>query len=120
MPNQPSGYQQAMDAATQILAPYIDDILSRINVDEFTTLEFIGALQLDPAAKQAFERALQSWPENDERMSRMVIHGQVVPVLLRSSALVEWMGYAHGEEDPYGVPAWWRRLSTDDQNHPPR
>ena len=37
----------------------------------------------------------------------MVIHGQVIPGILRRTNLVEWAGYAHGESDPYAVPAWW-------------
>jgi hypothetical protein len=40
----------------------------------------------------------------------MVVHGQVIPAALRQSGLVEWIGFAHGEDDPYGVPARWRLL----------
>ena len=51
---------------------------------------------------------LRRWGEADEHMSKMVIHGQVIPGILRRSPTVEWAGFAHGEPDPYGVPAWWR------------
>lgn len=101
-------------AAAAALRPHIADIIRRINVDEFTTLEFIQALQMDPAGKQAFERALAIIPETDEARARMILHGQIVPDLLRETGLVEWAGYAYGHEDPYGVPAWWRKLDRPD------
>jgi hypothetical protein len=41
----------------------------------------------------------------------MVIHGQVIPATLRRSGRVEWLGFAHGVDDPYAVPARWRFLS---------
>lgn len=101
--------EQAIDLMMSILEPHIDGILRRINIDEFTTVEFIQALQLDSAAKAAYDQAVASWPESDDRLSRLVLHGQVIPQLLRRSNIVEWAGYAYGEDDPYGVPAWWRR-----------
>jgi hypothetical protein len=36
-----------------------------------------------------------------------------VPQLLRKSGLVEWNGYAYDEDDPYAVPAWWKKLQPD-------
>lgn len=97
-------------AASAALRPHVADIIRRINVDEFTTLEFIQALQMDPAGKRAFDRALALIPETDEARARMILHGQIVPDLLRETGLVEWNGYAYGHEDPYGVPAWWKKL----------
>jgi hypothetical protein len=91
------------------MAPFIDPIINRINVDEFTTVEFIEALNLDPATSQAYQQAIQRWPEPDPHLAKLVIHGQVIPQLLRRSALVEWAGYAYGHEDPLGVPAWWKK-----------
>lgn len=98
-----------VDAAIDLLAPYIRGIIERINVDEFTTVEFISAMQLDPPTKDAYEESIRRWNENNPEMAKMVIHGQVVPQLLRRSGLVDWAGYAHGEDDPYAVPAWWRK-----------
>jgi hypothetical protein len=63
-------------------------------------------MQTDPDALAAYQEALRRWGE-DETYSKMVIHGQVIPGILRRSSLVEWAGYAHGEVDPYAVPAWW-------------
>lgn len=99
-------------AAAATLAPHVEDILRRINVDEFTTLEFIEAMQLDPAAARAFNQALAVIPETDERRGRLILHGQIIPDLLRATGLVEWAGYAYGHEDPHGVPAWWRKTSA--------
>lgn len=106
----PPGGEEAIQAAVNALAPYIDPIITRINVEEFTTTEFIQALQLDPATKRAYDMVVAAWPEQDPHMTMLVIHGQVIPQLLRTSELVEWNGFAYGEEDPYGVPAWWRKL----------
>lgn len=93
------------------LWPYIDPIIRRINVDRFTTADFVMALNMDPESAAAYDEAVRRWPD-DERISKLVIHGQVIPVLLRRSALVEWGGFAHGEEDPYGVPAWWNKTAS--------
>lgn len=98
-------------AAAANLKPHVESIVKRINVDEFTTLEFIEAMQMDPDAEQAFARALAIIPETDERRGLMILHGQIIPDLLRTTGLVEWAGYAYGHEDPYGVPAWWRKVS---------
>jgi hypothetical protein len=38
----------------------------------------------------------------------MVVHGQAIPGAMRRSKRVEWTGYAYGENDEFGVPAWWR------------
>src|ERR687889_1570231 len=99
-------------AITDFLAPTIDDILRRIEGDEFTTTEFIALLQSDPEANAAYLEALRRWGEGD-RASKMVVHGQVIPGVLRRSNLVEWLGFAHGEDDPYAVPGRWRLLGVD-------
>ena len=96
-----------VDAIIAFFAPTIDDILSRIVGDEFTTTEFIALLQSDPEANAAYLEALRRWGEG-ERSAKMVIHGQVIPGILRRSNLVEWGGFAHGEDDPYAVPGRWR------------
>jgi hypothetical protein len=95
-----------VDAISDFLAPTIDDILSRIEGDEFTTTEFIALLQSDPKANSAYLEALRRWGEG-ERSAKMVVHGQVIPGILRRSNLVEWLGFAYGEDDPYAVPGRW-------------
>ena len=100
-----------VDAITAFLAPTIDGILVRIEGDEFTTTEFIALLQSDPEANAAYLEALRRWGEGD-RAAKMVVHGQVIPGVLRRSNLVEWIGFAHGEDDPYAVPGRWRLVSA--------
>ena len=101
-----------VDAISDFLAPTIDDILSRIEGDEFTTTEFIALLQSDPEANAAYLEALRRWGEG-ERSAKMVVHGQVIPGILRRSNLIEWLGFAHGEDDPYAVPGRWRLVGAD-------
>ena len=101
-----------VDAVTAFLMPTIDGILRRIEGDEFTTTEFITLLQSDPEANAAYLEALRRWGEGD-RAAKMVIHGQVIPGILRRSHLVEWLGSAHGEDDPYAVPGRWRLLDVN-------
>ncbi len=95
-----------VDAIIDYLQPTIEDILSRIEGEEFTTTEFIELLQTDPDGNAAYQEALRRWGEGD-RYARMVIHGQVIPGILRRSQRVEWLGFAHGVDDPYAVPARW-------------
>jgi hypothetical protein len=98
-----------VDELIAFLAPTVEDILRRLEGDEFTTSRFIDVMRSDPAGAAAYDEALRRWGEGD-RLAKMVVHGQVIPQALRRSALVEWIGYAHGEDDPYAVPAWWRLL----------
>lgn len=100
----------------EFMRPYIAPIIVRINVDEFTTSEFIDALNMDETSSAIYEQAIERWHEKDEQAAKLVIHGQVIPQLLRRSGLVEWSGYAYGHEDPYGVPAWWKKIASGEDN----
>ncbi len=101
----PSGV--TVDQLTDELFPVIDELLGQLEGDEFTTTEFIALmLAVEPAAT-AYHEALARWGEQ-ERPSKMVLHGQVIPAALRRSDKVEWQGFAHGEPDAYAVPAWWK------------
>ena len=101
---QPDKVDELMD----FMAPAIDSVLVQLEAGEFTTPEFIELLRSLPEGAAAYDEALRRWGERDERMSKMVIHGQVIPGILRRSPIVEWAGFAHGELDPYAVAAWWR------------
>ena len=96
-----------VDALIEFLFPPLLDVLHRLDGAEFTTTEFVEVLLSDPTAAAAYHEALRRWGEG-ERYAKMVVHGQVIPAVLRRSGLVAWIGFAHGEEDPYGVPALWR------------
>ncbi len=99
-----------VDAIVAFLAPTIEDILLRLDGDEFTTTEFIEVLRSDPDANAAYLEALRLWGEGD-RYAKMVVHGQVIPGILRRSELVEWIGFAYGEDDAFAIPARWRLVS---------
>lgn len=96
-----------VDQLIDRIAPVVDSVLSRLEGDEFTTADFIELLRSVPEGAAAYDDAFRLWGEQ-ERPTKMVIHGQIVPGALRRSAYVEWAGYAHGEPDEYAVPAWWR------------
>lgn len=95
------------------LTPAVDWLLAQVNPGEFTTTDFIELMQSVPRTATAYDEAIKRWGEA-ERPSKMVIHGQVIPAILRHSKLVEWMGYAHELEDAYAVPAWWRIVEKTD------
>jgi hypothetical protein len=102
------GRPEVIDELIDYLTPVVIDILERVDADEFTTVQFIEVLQTDPVADAAYHKALRRWGE-DEHRSKMVVHGQVIPTIMRTSGIVEWAGFAHGEEDPYAVSAWWKK-----------
>jgi hypothetical protein len=101
-----------VDALIDFLAPTVEGIARRLEGDEFSTVEFIEVMLTDPVAAASYAEALDRWGEG-ERYAKMVIHGQVIPAALRRTGLVEWVGFAHGEEDPYAVPARWRLLHAE-------
>ena len=98
-----------VDALVDFIEPAIADLLGRLEGGEFTTGQFIEVMLSDPPSAAAYAEALVRWGEG-ERYARMVVHGQVIPAAMRRSGHVEWVGFAHGEEDPYAVPAIWRLL----------
>lgn len=95
------------------LTPFVRSLLERVEADEFTTTQFIEVMQLDPQAEAAYRHAMIEWGERPDN-ARMVIHGQVIPAALRASGKVEWLGFAHGESDPWAVPGLWRLLGSED------
>ncbi len=101
-----------VDQLIDRIFPVVDDLLGQIDGDEFTTADFIDLMQSVPGAAEAYSEALVAWGE-DERPSRMVIHGQIIPGALRRSTKVEWIGFAHGQADEYAVPAWWKLQRED-------
>ncbi|HEV2107927.1 MAG TPA: hypothetical protein VGR16_06670 [Thermomicrobiales bacterium] len=87
------------------------NVLRRLEGESFTTPQFIDVMLTDPAAAAAYQEAVRQWGET-ERTAKMVVHGQAIPAILRQSGLVEWLGFAHEEDDPYAVPAWWRLIDN--------
>ncbi len=100
-----------VDDLIEFLTPFIRSLLERVEADEFTTTQFIEVMQLDPPTERAYQKALTDWGEAPDQ-AKLVIHGQVIPAAMRASGMVEWIGFAHGEDDPWAVPAWWRLKSA--------
>ena len=96
-----------VDALIDLMVPVITDVLSRLEGEEFTTAEFIEVMLTDPGAAAVYADAIRLWGEG-ERYAKMVIHGQVIPGAMRRTGLVEWIGFAYGENDPFAVPARWQ------------
>lgn len=96
-----------VDDLIEKMLPFVQELLRRIDGDEFTTNDFIDLMLDVPETAAAYDAAGRAWGEQ-RRQTKMVLHGQVVPGALRKSGLVEWSGYAYGEEDEFCVPAWWR------------
>ena len=112
VPDTPAGRADRIEEIVEFVAPVVTDVLRRLEGDEFSTVEFIEVMRSDPDAGAAYDEALRRWGEG-ERRAKMVVHGQVIPAALRMSGLVEWLGFAHGEDDPYAVPARWRLATRD-------
>lgn len=98
--------RDSVDELIDFLQPIVEEILARVDAEEFTTPDFIDAMRTDPTAERAYQAAIRRWGE-DEHSSKLVIHGQVIPGVLRKSPQVRWAGFAHDIEDEYAVPAWW-------------
>jgi hypothetical protein len=98
--------RDSIDELIEFMAPAIEAILARVDVPEFTTPDLIDAMRGDPFAEEIYQEAVRRWGE-DDRSSKLVIHGQVIPGVLRKSTQVRWAGFAHDYEDEYAVPAWW-------------
>ena len=96
-----------VDDLIEKLLPFIEELLRRIDGDEFMTNDFIDLMLQVPETKAAYDAAGRAWGEQ-RRQTKMVLHGQVIPGALRKSSLVEWIGFAHGEQDEFAVPSWWR------------
>jgi hypothetical protein len=105
-----------VDAIMEFLAPVIEDLLSRLEGDEFTTVEFIEVMWGDEAGEAGYQEANRRGGESD-KYAKMVLHGQVIPGVLRRSPRVEWLGFAHGVADTYAVPANWRLLQAEPAAH---
>jgi hypothetical protein len=96
-----------VDQLIDRIFPVVDRVLEQLDGDEFTTTQFIDILLTVPEGRAAYAEAVRLWGE-DDRPTRMVVHGQIIPGAMRRSRHVEWTGYAHGEADEFAVPAWWR------------
>lgn len=101
------------DEPYRILEAVVGEVIDRIPTDRFSTKRVLDEIQLTPEGKAAYQSALAAAGEGNDHMGRMVVHGQVVPGLLRASPRVRFAGFIHGEpdeSDEFHVPSWWRRV----------
>jgi hypothetical protein len=100
--------------AYEVIEPALDAALQRMPTDRFSTKRFIEELRATEAGEAAYQEALASLVDDPsgEHMGKMVLHGQVIPGLLRSSGLVRFGGFIHGnpaEDDGFGIPSLWQK-----------
>jgi hypothetical protein len=103
------------ERAYEILGPVIDQAIDNASARRFSTKGLIDLVRTTPDGASAYESALEAIIQEagSDHMARMVIHGQVVPALLRRSRRVQFAGFIHGnpkEDDGYAVPSWWRKV----------
>ncbi|HZT05680.1 MAG TPA: hypothetical protein VFC51_01500 [Chloroflexota bacterium] len=103
------------EEAITILEPHVADAIGRVVGNRFSTKALIEALRAGEAGGRAYEQAIASIRDEagSEHMAKLVIHGQVIPGLLRRSPMVRFAGFIPGnpdEDDGFAVPSWWRKV----------
>ncbi len=100
------------DRAYEIMEEPVHAAISRMAEPRFSTKRLIAEVRASAAGEAAYQEALHTLGPDpgSEGMGKMVLHGQVIPGLLRRSGLVRFGGFIHGnpaEDDGYGVPSLW-------------
>ncbi len=103
------------DEAFEILGPAVGAAIEQAPTARFSTKGLIDLMRASPDGETAYQSAMSSILDESgsEHMARMVIHGQVIPGLLRRSQRVKFAGFIHGkpsEDDGFAVPSWWRKV----------
>lgn len=97
----------------QILESAVEEAVQRMPTAQFSTKRLIDEIQLSSEGKAAYESALAAAGGGNDHMAHMIVHGQVIPGLLRASGRVRFAGFIHGEpseSDEFHVPSWWRKV----------
>ena len=108
--------QDSYEAALEAVSPFILRTIERApSGGRFTTHQFIRAFRQDPEAEAAYQQALQILADNPgwAHAATKVLHGQVIPQLLRACPNVRFAGFAYdappAEDDGTAVPSYWRK-----------
>jgi len=106
---------ESNERATDLLDPVVRDAIVHITARQFSTKRLIEEVCSTANGAEAYQQALAIAEEAgaDATMARHIVHGQIIPFILRGSGLVRFAGFIHGmpsEDDGYGVPSRWRRL----------
>jgi hypothetical protein len=100
--------------ADAVLEPEVRAAIQRMESPQFSTKRLIAQVRAVPSGVAAYEEALRLLQSGGTvgDMAYRVLHGQTIPGLLRTSGLVRFAGFIHGEpdeDDGYSVPSWWRK-----------
>lgn len=98
--------------ADEILEPHLLAAIERMAASRFSTKRLIEEMRVTPEGEAAYQEALEMCGGAEEHMSRLIVHGQTVPELLRHCGLLRFAGFIHGnpaEDDGFSVPSWWRK-----------
>jgi hypothetical protein len=108
--------QTTYEQAVELVRAYVAATVGRApSGRRFTTHQFIRALRQDPAAEAAYQQALAVLAATPgwSHAAAQMLHGQVIPELLRASPEVRFAGFAHdapaAEDDGTAVPSYWRK-----------
>ena len=98
--------------ADEVLEPEVIAAIGWLTSPRFSTKRIIEELRSTPDGEAAYAQALELCGGAQDHTSRLILHGQSIPELLRRTGLLRFAGFIHGdasEDDGYGVPAWWRK-----------
>ena len=98
-----------IEQATDLLRPLIVPSLALVPEPEFTTRQFVMYLRATTPGEAAYSQAISNWKDNFT-LGRQIVHGQIVPQLLRDEAGASWVGYVYNqpdEDDGLSVPSRW-------------
>ena len=100
--------------ADAVLRPEVEAAIGRLPAAQFSTRRLIAELRSTPSGGAAYDEGIRLLEEGGTYgdMAYRVLHGQTIAGLLRSSKLVRFAGFIHGEpeeDDGYSVPSWWRK-----------
>lgn len=103
------------EEAYALLEPIVRAAVGRMESQRFSTKWLIDELRSTRDGEAAYRTALEIVEQSGatDHMAHLVVHGQVVPGLLRRCGLVRFAGFIHGDpeqDDGYAVPSWWQRV----------
>ncbi len=98
--------------AYELMEGPVHAAIARMPEPRFSTKRLIAEIRASEEGEAAYQEALKTLGPDpgSEHMGTMVLHGQVIPGLLRRSSLVRFGGFIHGnpaEDDGFAVPSLW-------------
>jgi hypothetical protein len=102
------------EQAYVIMESAVRAAIERIPLPRFSTKRLIEEIRASADGEAAYQEAIHTLAPDPgtEHMALMVLHGQVIPGLLRRSGVVQFGGFIHGnpaEDDGFAVPSMWSK-----------